>query len=53
MDVCPWLIIIAFLLGAGAQALPQRTQLAKILTLLVELHQANGPGEGGTHERES
>jgi len=40
-ESCGFLIIFAFLLGAGAQILPQRGTLSKMLELLVELHKAS------------
>lgn len=42
-STCGFLIIFAFLLGAGTQVLPQRGQLAKMLELLVDLHRHNTP----------
>jgi len=39
-DTCGFLIIFAFLLGAGVQALPQRTTLSKMLAVLLELKEA-------------
>lgn len=42
-DSCGLILIVAFLLGAGAQSLPHRNQMARILSALSKLAEEKRP----------